>query len=146
MIEEFGTEDAVSSLRSWNYSPLYSEEMGPNLKWLLVGYSGYGWPEDIWKWKLFTNSIEKDFSRDDGSRRINIDPGYIQPGNIILASTKKYGNRVYIREGIFADITLFYDYKEKVYTSHELTFPEYKTRFARAWFAERRDTLNQCDV
>ena len=41
-------------------------------------------------------------------RKINIDPGYISLGNLVLATGKPFAHRPYLGSGIYADLTLVY--------------------------------------
>ena len=41
-------------------------------------------------------------------RVINLDPGLISHGRVMLATTKKTGFRVPLRDGIYTELTLFY--------------------------------------
>ena len=41
-------------------------------------------------------------------RPVNIDPGYINESRLILASTKDFSHRIYLRDGIYAEVTLNY--------------------------------------
>ena len=43
---------------------------------------------------------------DLGCRRVNIDPGYITGHNLVLATTKERPHRVYIGQGIYAEVTM----------------------------------------
>ncbi|MFR5880709.1 MAG: DUF4416 family protein [Cloacibacillus evryensis] len=40
------------------------------------------------------------------SRRVNLDPGTIDGARLLLASTKGQAHRVYLRDGIFCEVTL----------------------------------------
>ncbi|OHB53686.1 MAG: hypothetical protein A2Y10_13160 [Planctomycetes bacterium GWF2_41_51] len=57
---------------------------------------------------------------------INLDPGYLNDTQVIIASTKKYGNRVYLRDGIYADLTLYFNRRTFCPVS-KMTFLDYKT-------------------
>lgn len=57
--------------------------------------------------KEFTNNIEASLSV-DGCRRVNIDPGFISHGRLMLATTKKAGFRIPLARGIYTEMTLFY--------------------------------------
>ena len=54
-----------------------------------------------------TNEIEAQFSI-DGKRRINLDPGFINHGRLMLATTKAAGFRIPLKNGIHTELTLFY--------------------------------------
>ena len=57
--------------------------------------------------KTRTNQIEVQFSG-DGRRLINLDPGFISHGRLLLATTKKTGFRIPLSDGIYTELTLFY--------------------------------------
>jgi hypothetical protein len=57
--------------------------------------------------KVRTNQIEQHYGR-DGKRSVNIDPGYLLQERFVLASGKNYSHRIYLSEGIYADLTLIY--------------------------------------
>ena len=61
-----------------------------------------------------------------GKRRINIDPGFLSLGKLILATTKDQCHRVYLGKGIFAEVTLFY--KQKTFNPWPWTYPDYQSR------------------
>lgn len=139
--EEFGPKQYETHPISWNYSRQYRDEMGTSLKWMITSYQDLQWPEDIWRWKLVTNELEAEFAREDGTRRANLDPGYTDGVKVILASTKNYANRIYIKEGIYADFTLAFNYEKQSYEGHYYTFPEYKSPYALKAFNDIRKIL-----
>ena len=57
--------------------------------------------------KELTNAIEADFSV-DGNRRINLDPGFINHGRLMLATTKGAGFRIPLARGIYTELTLYW--------------------------------------
>jgi len=61
-----------------------------------------------------------------GKRRINIDPGFLSLGKLILATTKDQCHRVYLGRGIFAEVTLFY--KRKTFNPWPWTYLDYKSQ------------------
>ena len=75
--------------------------------------------------KIKTNEIETSLSdKSSEKRKINIDPGYICLEHIILATTKGYVHRPYLREGIYADLTLIF--RNKSFQPLEWTYPDYR--------------------
>jgi hypothetical protein len=72
--------------------------------------------------KLATNEIE-DKSALNSLRQVNIDPGYISKAHLILATGKAYTHRPYLRDGIYADLTLVYQGKK--FCSLPWTYPDY---------------------
>jgi hypothetical protein len=57
--------------------------------------------------KTRTNEIEMHFA-DGDNRRINLDPGFINHGRLMLATTKETGFRVPLADGIYTELTLFW--------------------------------------
>ena len=106
--ELFGPIDYVSPpLEFEKYTYYYSEEMGYGIKGKLVSFERLIHPAQLPDIKLTTNEIEDSY-RVEGKRRVNIDPGYIHHTQFVLASTKHWGNRIYIGKGIYAEVTLIY--------------------------------------
>ncbi|HCZ07299.1 MAG TPA: DUF4416 domain-containing protein [Thermotogae bacterium] len=106
--EVFGPMDYVSEeLDFEKYTLYYNQEMGVGIKARLVSFERLVHPYALADIKLITNAIEDDF-RVDGKRRVNIDPGYVHHAQFVLATTKYWANRVYLRRGIYADVTLTY--------------------------------------
>ena len=56
--------------------------------------------------KTKTNEMEKKLSV-DGNRKINLDPGFINHGRLMLATTKKAGFRIPLADGIYTELTLY---------------------------------------
>jgi hypothetical protein len=63
--------------------------------------------------KNSTNSLEgelADQSLFPDIRPLNLDPGLLQLGKFLLATTKDQAHRIYLREGVYAEVTLrFHD-------------------------------------
>ena len=57
--------------------------------------------------KKKTNEMERILSK-DGNRLINLDPGFINHGRLMLATTKKAGFRIPLSDGIYTELTLFW--------------------------------------
>lgn len=76
-------------------------------------------------------------------RAVNIDPGYVDGARLVLASTKDHAHRIYLRDGIFAEVTMRYRFGRWV--AFDYTFPdfasgvydEFLTGARRSWLKER---------
>ncbi|RKY37009.1 MAG: DUF4416 domain-containing protein, partial [Candidatus Omnitrophota bacterium] len=79
--------------------------------------------------------LEKKFSH-QGKRNINIDPGYLNEGKLILASTKDNLQRVYLGKGIYAEVTLYF--RKGEYHPFMWTYPDYCSFEYREIFREIR--------
>ena len=72
--------------------------------------------------KLSTNRLEKEYS-ENGKRRVNLDPGYLLLERLVLASGKNFSHRIYLGEGIYADLTLIYQHG--AFEKLPWTYPDY---------------------
>jgi hypothetical protein len=73
------------------------------------------------------------------SRPLNLDPGYLTTAKLVLASTKDHAHRIYLRDGIYAEITLFFRHGR--WEHHEWTFPDYRRPDYQRFFTQVRDHL-----
>ncbi|MFA4916068.1 MAG: DUF4416 family protein [Syntrophales bacterium] len=119
---QYGRADFISALLPFNYTDYYAKEMGPALVRRFVSFESLVRPESLPDIKIGTNGIEERFSV-NGKRSVNIDPGYISYAHIILATGKGYSHRPYLRNGIYADLTLLY--QDKTFCSLPWTYPDY---------------------
>jgi hypothetical protein len=108
LAEAFGPVDFESGSFPFDVTGYYEPEMGAGLRRRFLTFERLISPEDLARVKLVTNRIEDGFVR-DGRRRVNLDPGYMDIYKIVLASAKFQGPKVYVAEGICADLTLYYD-------------------------------------
>jgi hypothetical protein len=81
--------------------------MGGPLSRCLLSFEHLISPDELSAIKVETNSLEKKFAQ-KGKRGINIDPGYLTPERLVLATGKNYTHRIYLRDGVYADLTLIY--------------------------------------
>ena len=122
--KHFGPVDYVSpELDFEKYTFYYSEEMGYGIKGKLISFERLIHPSQLPDVKLTTNEIEEELSV-EGKRRVNIDPGYIHHTQFVLASTKPWGNRIYLGKGIYAEVTLIYHRGKFVHFDY--TYPNYR--------------------
>jgi len=121
------------------WSDYYEKEMGKDLKRVFVIYKDVVQRDEIVKVKRFTDSIEQEYAV-NGKRRINIDPGLLCPENIILATNKPFFHRVYLSDGVYAEVTLFF--KHDTYNPIEYwTYPEYRSTPVLEFFNSARELL-----
>jgi len=121
--QELGPVDFMSPALSFHYTDYYTKEIGENLFRHFVTFEKLQPPDALPSLKGFTNSLEKIFSRQDGTRRVNIDPGYICLWHLILATCKPFAHRPWLRDGIYADLTLIF--RGKTFRALPWTFPDY---------------------
>jgi hypothetical protein len=121
----FGAIDIISAWMSFDYTTYYENEMGAPLYRRVFAFDKLIRQNDLVTIKLATNRIEKKYSQ-SGKRRVNMDPGYMLHERFVLASGKNFSHRIYLDEGIYADLTLTYSNG----SFHKLpwTYPDYADR------------------
>ncbi len=126
LVPKFGEVDYVSRpLDFSSFTSYYAEELGKELKARILSFMPLIHPFELSDAKEFTNSIEKRLAR-DGKRSVNIDAGYIHHSQFVLASTKQWGNRIYLKKGIYAEVTLLF--LGGHFRPWEMTYPNYRTQ------------------
>jgi hypothetical protein len=121
----FGKIDFESLELDFNYTDYYAAEMGKGLKRKFISFSELIPIDDLYRIKLYANWLETKFSNAK-CRQINIDPGYLDLAKLVLATTKDYAHRIYLRKGIFAEITL--SFRGDSFSPNEWTYPDYRTK------------------
>ena len=119
---KYGQADFVSALVPFDYTSYYSKEFGGSLMRRFVSFEKLVRPESLPDIKRWTNDLEKSLS-EEGRRRVNIDPGYLAKAHLILATAKGYTHRPYLRDGVYADLTLIY--QDKGFRTLPWTYPDY---------------------
>ncbi len=122
--KRYGAIDFESRILDFTHSDYYQEEFGRGLKRKFIAFKKLIPAQKLARIKTAANQIEKKLSK-GRHRLVNIDPGYLDMAKLVLASTKDYYHRIYLDNGIFAEITLFY--RGKTFTPWEWTYPDYKT-------------------
>jgi hypothetical protein len=123
LCDHFGPVDFVTEAKPFTYTAYYDREMGANIARQVCSFFNLVRPESLPDIKLFMNRVEIDFSR-DGERRINLDPGLLSAERLVLATGKNYIHRIYLRDGIYADLTLIY--QKGAYQKLPWTYPDYQ--------------------
>lgn len=120
--DSYGPVDLVSPWFDFAFTDYYREEMGTPLFRRMLAFRDLIAQEQLAPIKLKTNSIEKSLSI-SGRRSINIDPGFLLYERFVLATAKNYTHRIYIGQGIYADLTLIY--QKGAYQPLPWTYPDY---------------------
>jgi hypothetical protein len=122
LCETFGPADIVSPWFPFDQTDYYAAEMGAPLARRFMGFDALIQQDALADIKCFTNELELRASK-HGKRIINVDPGYLLPERFVLATGKNYAHRIYLKKGIYADLTLIY-YKGR-FRPLEWTYPDY---------------------
>lgn len=144
LAREWGDIALRSPIFEFNQTAYYEDEMGPQLKKQILAFVRPMDPAELPGDKLQTNVWEQEWARQSvlGVRRpVNIDPGYLTEAKFVLASTKDRDHRVYLRDGIFAEITLYYH--QRAWRSSRWTYPDYQQPDSLAFLTSCRDYLRR---
>jgi hypothetical protein len=99
--------------------------------------------------KCLTNAWERQYAEDVGrsatpsyvaTRPLNLDPGYLELAKLVLASTKDHAHRIYLSQGIYAEVTLQYRLKAG-WQPQPWTFPDYRRADYHEFFDRCREYL-----
>jgi hypothetical protein len=107
----------------FDFTEYYAAEMGTDLRKIYLSFTNYIQRDELAGIKVLTNGIEDRF-RAPGGRTVNIDPGYVTRDKLVLASTKDFYHRIYLGQGIFAEVTLHY--RKGRFRFFSWTYPDYK--------------------
>ncbi len=107
--DAFGEIDYESEHFSFSkeFSTYYDSELGGEGQRVILSFKTLVDPSRQAEIKKLTNSFEAKLSV-DGNRKINLDPGFINHGRLMLATTKVAGFRIPLEDGIYTELTLFY--------------------------------------
>lgn len=123
----WGAPERISPKFPFDWTNYYSE-ISPNLDRIFFSYAGLYPMSKLVEWKLKAREIE---NMTGTSRTVNIDPGTLDGARLILASTKGQAHRIYLNNGIFAEVTLCK--RKGKWTSFFYTFPDFKSGAYDNW-------------
>ncbi|MBQ3402949.1 MAG: DUF4416 family protein [Synergistaceae bacterium] len=119
----WGCPELISSPVPFDKTDYY-HDIAPELSRVFVCFPGLVDAGGLADWKHQAISIEAR-SRQP-IRAVNIDPGYVDGARLVLASTKDHAHRIYLRDGIYGEVTLRYRFKK--WQSFDYTFPDFASR------------------
>jgi len=125
LVERFGRTDVVSEDMAFDFTDYYEAQMGRDLLRRFVAFERLIDPGELAAVKCRTNELEAELAGrfTEVPRPVNIDPGYVELGKLVLASAKNFSHRVYLRDGIYAEVTL--QYRRGKWMAGPMTFPDY---------------------
>jgi hypothetical protein len=133
--DAFGPIDFESEWLPFDHTDYYTAEFGPKLRRRLVTFELLIDPGDLPAIKRRTNDLEWSLAK-AGQRRVNIDPGYLSLGKLVLASTKDHAHRLYLGQGVYGEGTL--SYQQGRFRPWPWTYPDYASDFYCTMFEQIR--------
>lgn len=129
-----------SAAFEFNETDYYLATMGSGLRKQFLAFEQPLDPADLPGVKLETGRWEQEYAQLAGHpepRPLNLDPGYLTAAKLVLASTKDHSHRLYLGEGIFAEVTLYYRLGR--WQHREWTYPDYRRADFQEFFLRLRD-------
>ncbi|HEX8947412.1 MAG TPA: DUF4416 family protein [Dissulfurispiraceae bacterium] len=139
--EKFGEAVMESPPIPWDFSEYYREELGEPITRRFVFFKNLIEKDTLSSIKLITNEIESALSS-GGKRTVNIDPGYLTLAKVVLASTKNYSHRLYLRDGIYAEVTMMYQKQKGRFVPHVNAYRDYTDERYQRFFLTARILLH----
>ncbi|MCE9584228.1 MAG: DUF4416 family protein [Planctomycetes bacterium] len=137
---EWGSVLLASVPRPWTESDYYAPEMGSGLLRQFLGFATVVPVDRLAALKRRAIEIEETFKAGAPvARPVNIDPGLLAPFNLTLASTKRSGHRVWVGEGIWAEITL--TFRDGDFQPLPWTYPDYARQDTRDFLTAVRKAM-----
>ncbi len=135
----YGPVTLTSPPFSFHHTDYYAATMGPELRKQFLVFRDLVPPESLAEIKLHTNALEQQLAvsgRFPDARPLNLDPGILDLGKFLLASTKDQAHRIYLRDGVYAEVTLFY--RAGAFEPWPWTYADYREPSVRAFLGEAR--------
>ena len=130
----WGKNEKVSPPAPFTFTDYY-RDIAPRLARRFICFEGLVQAGDLPDWKLASISIEAE-SRTP--RIVNVDPGYVDGARLVLASTKDHAHRIYLRDGIFAEVTMRFRFGK--WTPFDYTFPDFAGGLYDAFLSAARES------
>lgn len=122
----------------------YEPTMGPGLQKRFLAFRELAAADCLAAVKLRTNQLEQELarsSRHPEPRPLNLDPGILSLGKFQLATTKDQAHRIYLRDGIFAEVTL--RYHAGAFEPWPWTYADYRQDVVLSFLKEARTYYRQ---
>jgi Domain of unknown function (DUF4416) len=139
-----GRIDQETALLPFAATRFYEREMGPALQRLFWSFEALIAADALAGVKHETNALEQTYAMHAGQewhRRVNLDPGYVDLAKLVLATTKDRQHRLYLGQGIYAEVTLRFTGGR--FMPWEWTYPDYRTPEYLAFFDAVRQRYRQ---
>jgi len=142
--ELYGPLDSRSPRFEFDLTNYYEGQMGQGLKREFFSFERLIDPVLLSEIKHRTNALEKEIVREfqENYRIVNLDPGYITPAALIMATAKDFSHRVPLQNGIYAHLEFLFGKTE--IRRLDWTYPDFAKEGYQKYFLELRQAyLNQ---
>jgi hypothetical protein len=138
--ERYGPVALSAEPFAFHHTAYYEASMGTGLHKQLLAFERLIAPDVLPDVKLHTNALERelaDAGRYPEERPLNLDPGYLVLGKFLLATTKDQAHRVYLRDGILAEVTL--RFQGGAWEPWPWTYADYREPFVHQFLLQARE-------
>jgi hypothetical protein len=138
--EAHGPIALASAPYAFDMTRYYEASMGSDLRKALWAFRDLVDPARLPDLKLAANALEEELAGlglYPEARPVNLDPGYLVLGKFVLATTKDQAHRLYLRDGIFAEVTLHY--QSGAYHPWPWTYADYRLDEVIAFLGSARE-------
>ena len=135
LTEAFGLLADWTGEAPFTHSDYYRPELGQGLLRSFFSFAGLRDPGELPAMKLRTNGLEE-LWREGTQRRVNLDPGTLNLGQVALASCKPAAHRVYVGSGVHVELE--YLFQGGTFQPLPWTYPDYREPWAVAFFNRAR--------
>jgi uncharacterized protein DUF4416 len=134
----YGSIDHESPVVPFDFTDYYAAEMGELVDRVFFSFERLIDGDQLANIKRQTNDIEEEMKPllQTVSRPVNLDPGYIEHAKVILASTKNFYHRIYLGNGIFAEVTMHF--RNNTFQFFPWTYPDYQSKDYQEFFLRLR--------
>ena len=126
IIDHWGPLAVESPRFAFTETKFYEPTMGGDLLKTFVACQQLIEPDELVEIKHRANELEDqycDTANYAELRPLNLDPGYLTEAKFVLATTKDRDHRLYLRRGIFAEVTLSFHHGK--WQARPWTYPDY---------------------
>lgn len=140
--EEWGAVALTSDPFMFDNTYYYRDTMGVPLKKVFLAFETLIDPDRLAAIKRLTCQWEEEYNAAANvpeQRALNLDPGYLTEAKLVLATTKDRDHRIYLSQGIYAEITLHYYQHE--WNCHRWTYHDYRREDYHEFFTQCRSAI-----
>lgn len=139
LVARWGPIALASEEWDFVWTDYYAAEMGGGLRRKFLAFERPIDPAELVPIKRATLELEQAFAvagPAGPSRTVNLDPGYLTLGQLVLATTKPQQHRLYLGQGIYGEVTL--RFQRGTYAPWPWTYPDYRTANYISFFNQVR--------
>jgi len=129
--KKYGRISSESETMNFTHTDFYESEFGKKLKKQYISFVNRISPDELVDAKHFCYLLELEHIKQN-KRLISIDPGYVSETSVVLSSFKERSHRIYVMDGVYADLEMVYENKKWVpfkWTFSEMLSTEFQEFF-----------------